>query len=68
MGDDPIAVETARTLYLVYGDDAVEMSELRCKELAAAGDTQGVRSWTQVLEEVKKLVTGGGPGQSGPKN
>jgi hypothetical protein len=51
-----ISEETARTLFLVYGLDAVEMAELRCRELEAAGDKGGLANWKQVLEHVRALT------------
>lgn len=58
MASDEIATETARILYLTYGKDAVEMAELRCKELAASGDREGLESWRRVLHAVTQLVSG----------
>jgi hypothetical protein len=49
-------IETARVLYLVYGTDAVEMAELRCRELAESGDAEGLATWTRVLTGVKVLI------------
>jgi hypothetical protein len=57
-----ISDETARTLFLVYGLDAVEMAELRCRELEAAGDKGGLANWKQVLEHVRTLAAGN-PGE-----
>jgi hypothetical protein len=37
-----IPEETARILFLAYGQDATQMAELRCAELEAAGDKGGL--------------------------
>ena len=49
-------IETARILYLAYGRDALEMAELRCRELTEKGDAEGLANWQRVLAEVKQLV------------
>jgi len=59
---DDIAIETARILYLTYGNDALEMTELRCKELAQAGDASGLAGWQKVREAVKELINTNPPG------
>jgi hypothetical protein len=51
-----IPEETARILFLAYGQDAVEMAELRCSELETAGDKEGLASWKKVLEHVRTLA------------
>jgi hypothetical protein len=67
MASDDISTETARIPYLTYGSDAVEMAELRCKELAASGDHQGLKSWRRVLRVVRQLVSAA-PSDSGSVN
>ena len=52
---DP-SIETARILYLTYGRDALEMAELRCRELTEKGDAEGLANWQRVLAEVKQLM------------
>ena len=47
--------DTARILFLTYGQDAVEMAELRCRELAEAG--QDNAAWRKVLEHVRALAS-----------
>jgi hypothetical protein len=49
--------QTARILYLAYGKEAVEMAELRCKELQASGDHEGLKTWRRVLAHVRVLAT-----------
>jgi hypothetical protein len=49
-----VSEDTARNLLLVYGKDAVEMTELRCRELEAAGDKRGLADWKEVLEHVRE--------------
>jgi hypothetical protein len=56
MERDDISAETARILYLAYGKEAVEMAELRCKELQASRDRKGLESWRRVLAHVRALV------------
>jgi hypothetical protein len=51
-----IPEETARILFLAYGQDAVEMAELRCAELETAGDREGLASWKKVLAHVRTLA------------
>jgi hypothetical protein len=51
-----VAEETAHILFLTYGQDAVEMAELRCAELQKAGDMQGAASWKEVLKHVRTLA------------
>ena len=51
-----ISKDTAHNLFLVYGQEAVEMAELRCRELEAAGDKGGFASWKEVLEHVRELA------------
>jgi hypothetical protein len=51
-----IPEEAARILYLTYGQDAVHMAELRCAELEAAGDKEGIATWRKVLEHVRGLA------------
>jgi len=51
-----VSEDTARNLFLVYGQDAVEMAELRCRELEAAGDRGGLANWKDVLEHVRELA------------
>ena len=51
-----ISEETARILFLAYGQDAVEMAELRGREPEAAGDKGGLASWKEVLEYVRVLA------------
>jgi hypothetical protein len=51
-----IPEETARILFLTYGQDAVEMAELRCAELETAGDMQGTATWKKVLAHVRTLT------------
>jgi hypothetical protein len=51
-----VSEDTARNLFLVYGKDAVEMTELRCRELEAAGDKGGLANWQEVLEHVRELA------------
>jgi hypothetical protein len=48
--------ETARILFLTYGQDAVEMAELRCRELKAAGDKSGLAGRKRVLRHVRELA------------
>ena len=67
MVSDHISAETARILYLTYGNDAVEMAELPCKELAASGDHQGLKSWRRVLRVVRQLASAA-PSDSGSVN
>ena len=47
-----ISEETARILFLAYGQEAVEMAALRCRELKAAGDKIGLSNWKNVLRHV----------------
>jgi hypothetical protein len=54
--DLDVAVETARILFLTYGQDAVHMAALRCAELTKAGDKAGAASWKKVLKNVRKLA------------
>src|SRR4051794_37941863 len=42
-----ISKETARILFLAYGRDAVQMAELRCAELKASGDKEGLSNWKE---------------------
>jgi hypothetical protein len=51
-----IPEEAARILFLTYGQDAVHMAELRCSELEAVGDKEGVATWKEVLVHVRTLV------------
>lgn len=62
-----VTEQTARILYLTYGDDAVEMAQLRCTELDQAGDKEGLAGWRAVLEDVRKLVAGN-PAKRGTKH
>ncbi len=52
-----IPEETARILFLAYGQDAVHMAELRCSELEVAGDKGGLATWKKVLAHVRTLAT-----------
>jgi hypothetical protein len=54
--ESDISEETARILFLTYGDDAVEMAVLRCAELTKAGDKAGLAAWRKVLKNVRKLA------------
>jgi hypothetical protein len=54
--ESDVAEETARILFLTYGDDAVQMAVLRCAELTKAGDKAGLASWKKVLKNVRKLA------------
>jgi hypothetical protein len=67
MVSDDISTDTARILYLTYGSDAIEMAELRCNELAASGDKQGVKNWRSILRVVRQLVSAA-PSDSGSVN
>jgi hypothetical protein len=51
-----VSEETARLLFWTYGHAAVEMAEVRCAELEAAGDQEGLAGWREVLEHVRVLV------------
>ena len=51
-----VAEETARILFLTYGQDAVQMAVLRCAELKDAGDKAGLRSWKKILIRVRALA------------
>jgi len=56
-----IPEDVARILYLTYGQDAVHMAELRCSELEAIGDTEGLATWKEVLKRVQALSAGKEP-------
>ncbi len=49
-----VTEDTARLLFLTYGQDAVEMAELRCRELAEAREDNA--EWRKVLTHVRKLA------------
>ena len=51
-----VSEQTARILFLTYGQDAVEMADLRCQELKAAGDKSGLANWKEVLRCVRELA------------
>ena len=51
-----ISDETARILFLAYGQEAVQMAELRCTELKAAGDKEGLANWKKVLKHARVLA------------
>jgi hypothetical protein len=65
--ESDVAEETARILFLTYGEDAVQMAVLRCAELTKAGDKAGLASWKKVLKNVRKL-TAANPKHSGKIN
>jgi hypothetical protein len=65
--ESDIAEETARILFLTYGQDAVHMAVLRCTELTNASDKAGLASWKKVLKNVRKL-SAGNPKHSGTIN
>jgi hypothetical protein len=57
-----VSEDTARILFLTYGQEAVEMAELRCRELAEAGEDNA--KWRKVLEHVRKLASANPEGTS----
>jgi hypothetical protein len=65
--ESDVAEETARILFLTYGDEAVQMAVLRCAELNRAGDKPGLASWKKVLKNVRTLAAAN-PKHSGMMN
>jgi hypothetical protein len=55
--ESDIAEETARILFLTYGQDAVHMAVLRCTELTNASDKAGLASWKKVLKKRPETVS-----------
>ena len=56
LSESDVVEETARILFLTYGQDAVHMAVVRCAELTKAGDKAGLASWKKVLKNVRKLA------------
>ena len=57
------AARIAVQLIAQYGEDAAVIATLRAAEVAAAGDTEALAHWDEVIHI---LETGGGP--DGPAN
>jgi hypothetical protein len=51
-----VTEDAGRILFLTYGQDAVEMAELRCRELAEGGDHVAVSDWRTILKHVRQLA------------